>query len=196
MEWNVLFFLNSALLGVGLAMDAFSVSLANGLNEPHMRKNKSCGIAGVFAFFQALMPTIGFLLGTSFSSYIKSYDHWIAFALLLLIGGNMIREAFKKDDGENVDASFSFKSMVVLAIATSIDALAVGVSFAALEMTALGLLQSVLIIGAVTFIISAIGIYVGNVFGSRYERGAQITGGAILIVIAAKILTEHLVNNS
>ena len=101
----------------------------------------------------------------------------------------MIREAFKKDDGENVDASFSFKSMVVLAIATSIDALAVGVSFAALEMTALGLLQSVLIIGAVTFIISAIGIYVGNVFGSRYERGAQITGGAILIVIAAKILT-------
>ena len=183
-------------LAVGLSMDAFAVSICKGLSVSKVKPIHAVIVGAYFGIFQALMPTIGFLLGTSFSSYINSYDHWIAFALLLLIGGNMIREAFKKDDGENVDASFSFKSMVVLAIATSIDALAVGVSFAALEMTALGLLQSVLIIGAITFIISAIGIYVGNVFGSRYERGAQITGGAILIVIAAKILTEHLVNNS
>lgn len=183
-------------LAVGLSMDAFAVSICKGLSVSKVKPIHAVIVGAYFGIFQALMPTIGFLLGTSFSSYIKSYDHWIAFALLLLIGGNMIREAFKKDDGENVDASFSFKSMVVLAIATSIDALAVGVSFAALEMTALGLLQSVLIIGAITYIISAIGIYVGNVFGSRYERGAQITGGAILIVIAAKILTEHLVNNS
>ena len=181
------------ILAIGLSMDAFAVSICKGLSLGKIKVKHMCIAGAWFGGFQALMPLIGYFGGRFFADKVTRYSHWVAFVLLLFIGISMIKESREE---EHVNADMDVKCMLLLAVATSIDALAVGVSFAALEMTALGLLQSVLIIGAVTFIISAIGIYVGNVFGSRYERGAQITGGAILIVIAAKILTEHLVNNS
>lgn len=141
-----------------------------------------------FGGFQALMPTVGFLLGYKFESFITSIDHWIAFILLALIGGNMIREALGKDD-EHENDDFSVKAMLPLAVATSIDALAVGISFAFLGVD---IVQAALLIGITTFVLSGVGIYVGNVFGSKYKSKAELLGGAVLILIGLKILLEHL----
>ena len=180
------------LLAVGLSMDAFAVSVCKGLC---MKKAdlKSMSICGAwFGGFQALMPLIGFFLGTLFADAIKAFDHWIAFGLLALIGANMLKEAFGKEtdscDIEGVD--LSFKTMLVMAIATSIDALAVGISLA--MAGDVNILAAVVLIGVITFSLSAVGVKIGNVFGSRYEKKAQFCGGVILILLGVKILLEHL----
>lgn len=176
------------ILAVGLAMDAFAVSICKGLSVQKYSKKQSV-IAGLyFGGFQAGMPVIGWLLGRQFEGLIKSIDHWIAFVLLALIGANMIRESFKKEE-ENLNASFSPKAMLPLAVATSIDALAVGVTFAFLDVQ---IAPAVSAVGAVTFAFSAIGVKIGNVFGAKYKSKAELAGGIILICIGLKILTEHL----
>lgn len=178
------------LLAVGLSMDAFAVSVCKGLamERCSLRKAAVCGVW--FGGFQALMPAVGFFLGFRFREYITAVDHWIAFGLLLLIGGNMVWEAFSKDEEEAADDSLDVKTMLLLAIATSIDALAVGVTFAFLPDT--NIWAAVLFIGTVTFFLSAIGVKVGNVFGSKYESRAELMGGVILILLGTKILLEHL----
>lgn len=176
------------LIGIGLSMDAFAVSICKGLS---VRKAniKHMLTAGVwFGGFQALMPLIGYFAGKSFESYIEKYDHWIAFGLLLLIGANMIRESFSKEE-EEIDASFAVKKMFLLSVATSIDALATGVSLACGKAN---IWESVIIIGLTTFAFSAGGIKIGNVFGNRYKSKAEFAGGAILILIGIKILLEGL----
>ena len=180
------------LLAVGVSMDAFAVSICKGLA---MQKAtlKACATCGVwFGGFQALMPTIGFFLGTLFAAAIEAVDHWVAFVLLALIGGNMLKEAFSKecDCCENHDADLSVKTMFVMAIATSIDALAVGISLAMAGQVNIWL--AALFIGICTFGFSALGVKIGNVFGSRFEKKAQIAGGVILILLGTKILLEHL----
>ena len=183
-------FFELLLIAVGLSMDAFSVSVCKGLTTKKFswRMALICGLW--FGFFQALMPTIGYFLGAQFQELIEAYDHWIAFGLLFLIGANMIREAVwgEKEEGEN-NGSLDFKTMFLLTIATSIDALAVGVSFACIQVK---LWSSVLIIGLTTFLFSVLGVKIGNVFGSKYEKSAGIVGGIILILIGLKILLEHL----
>lgn len=177
------------LIAVGLSMDAFAVSVCKGLSVRQL-KPKHYIITGVwFGGFQALMPAIGYLLGSTFESYITSFDHWVAFVLLLLIGANMIKEGISKDD-EEVNDSFSFKSMLVLAVATSIDALAVGITFALLPDV--NIIAAVLFIGVITFVLSSIGLKIGNIFGLKYKSKAEIAGGIILILIGTKILLEHL----
>ena len=177
------------LIAVGLSMDAFAVSICKGLSTREL-KPKHYALTGTwFGGFQALMPAIGYLLGSAFEKYITSFDHWVAFVLLALIGGNMIKEGLSKDD-EKANDSFSPKTMLVLAIATSIDALAVGVTFALLPNV--NIVAAVAFIGVVTFAFSAIGLKVGNVFGLKYKSKAEIAGGAILILIGTKILLEHL----
>lgn len=177
------------LIAVGLSMDAFAVSVCKGLSVRQLN-SKHYIITGVwFGGFQALMPAIGYLLGSTFESYITSFDHWVAFVLLLLIGANMIKEGLSKDD-EEVNDSFSFKSMLVLAVATSIDALAVGITFALLPDV--NIIAAVLFIGVITFVLSAIGLKIGNIFGLKYKSKAEIAGGIILILIGTKILLEHL----
>lgn len=177
------------ILGIGLAMDAFAVSICKGLSMKKMEWKKAIIIALYFGVFQALMPIIGYLLGVGFEEKITSIDHWIAFGLLSMIGINMIREAFGDKESEEND-SVDFKSMIVLAVATSIDALAVGVTFAFLRVN---VIFAVAIIGTVTFIISMCGVKIGNVFGDKYESKAEIAGGVILILLGLKILLEHLV---
>ncbi len=180
--------LSLLLIAVGLAMDAFVVSICKGLamKKPSL---KSVLIIGLwFGFFQALMPIIGYYLGSSFYDYIADYDHWIAFILLAVIGVNMIREALS-DEEEDVDDSIGFRTMLVLAIATSIDALAVGISLA---MTGDDILTSAVLIGVVTFLISVVGVKIGSVFGDRFGKKAELVGGTILIIIGARILLEHL----
>ena len=179
------------VLAVGLSMDAFAVSVCKGLSmkKAALKDGAICGIW--FGGFQGLMPLVGFFLGTLFADAIKAFDHWVAFVLLALIGINMLKEAFEKEECcQSSDADLSFKTMLVMAIATSIDALAVGISLAMAGnvniWTAVGL------IGATTFVLSACGVKIGNVFGSRYEKGAQIAGGVILILLGTKILLEHL----
>ena len=183
-------FIELLLIAVGLSMDAFSVSICKGLTTKKFswRMALVCGLW--FGFFQALMPIIGYFLGAQFQEMIEAYDHWIAFSLLFLIGANMIREAVwgKKEEGEN-NGALDFKTMFLLAIATSIDALAVGVSFACIQVK---LWSSVIIIGLTTFVFSVLGVKIGNVFGSKYEKSAGIVGGIILILIGLKILLEHL----
>lgn len=176
------------LIAVGLSMDAFAVSVCKGLSERQLKAKHYLIIGAWFGGFQALMPAVGYLLGSTFEQYITAVDHWIAFVLLCFIGGNMIREALSKDE-EKLDASFSFKTML-LAIATSIDALAVGITFALLPDV--NIAAAVLFIGAITFILSAIGLKVGNVFGTKYKSKAELAGGVILILIGTKILLEHL----
>ena len=178
------------LLAVGLSMDAFAVSVCKGLamERCRLRNAAVCGLW--FGGFQALMPTIGYFLGYRFREYITAVDHWIAFALLLLIGGNMVREALRKGEEENADDSLDVKTMLLLAIATSIDALAVGITFAFLPNT--NVPAAVLFIGTVTFVLSMIGVKVGNVFGRKYESRAELLGGVILILLGVKILVEHL----
>jgi len=183
-------FIELLLIAVGLSMDAFSVSICKGLTTKKFswRIALVCGLW--FGLFQALMPSIGYFLGAQFQEMIEAYDHWIAFGLLALIGANMIREALSnKEEVTSVNSSLGFKTMFLLAIATSIDALAVGISFACIQVQ---LWSSVLIIGVTTFLFSVLGVKIGNVFGSKYEKSAGITGGIILILIGLKILLEHL----
>lgn len=177
------------LLAVGLAMDAFAVSVCKGLamKECSTKKAMTCGLW--FGGFQGLMPAIGYLLGASFEEYIVSVDHWIAFGLLVLIGGGMVYEAFSNDE-EEVDDSLDVKTMLLLAVATSIDALAVGVTLAFLPNTNMPV--AVVFIGAVTFVISTAGVKIGNIFGAKYKAKAEFAGGAILILLGLKILLEHL----
>ena len=177
------------VLAVGLSMDAFAVSICKGLALQRVSW-KECCIAGAwFGGFQALMPLLGYLLGTQFEQFVTSVDHWIAFVLLGIIGGNMIREALSKDE-DKLDGSLAFKTMLLLAIATSIDALAVGITFAFLPGTRI--VPAVALIGSITFVFSAAGIRLGNVFGLRYKRKAEFAGGVILILLGTKILLEHL----
>ena len=184
-------FIELLLIAVGLSMDAFSVSICKGLTTKRFswRMALTCGLW--FGLFQVLMPIIGYFLGAQFQHLIESIDHWIAFGLLFLIGANMIREAVwgDKDDDIPENGSLGFKTMFFLAVATSIDALAVGVSFACIQVK---LWSSVLVIGITTFLFSVLGVKIGNVFGSKFEKSAEITGGIILILIGLKILLEHL----
>ena len=179
-------------LAVGLSMDAFAVSVCKGLAMKKAGAKEICIVGCWFGGFQALMPLIGYLLGTAFEQYITSFDHWIAFALLTLIGANMLREAFSNDEEESAGASLSFGTMLVLALATSIDALAVGITLTFLVESIGYLIFAVLSIGIITFILSAIGVRVGNLFGVKYKKGAVISGGVILILLGVKILLEHL----
>ncbi|MDO4275301.1 MAG: manganese efflux pump MntP family protein [Eubacteriales bacterium] len=175
------------LLAVGLSMDAFAVSICKGLSMPKM-KWKNAVLAGLyFGGFQAIMPLLGYFLGSQFQEAIVNVDHWIAFILLTIIGVNMIRES--RGEADDLDDSFDIKTMLLLAVATSIDALAVGVTFAFLRVH---ILSAVLFIGAVTFCFSAAGIKIGNAFGAKYRAKAEIAGGVILVLIGLKILLEHL----
>ena len=183
-------FFELLLLGIGLSMDAFAVSVCKGLA---MRKAdaRSMGICGVwFGGFQALMPAIGYFLGTLFAAAIEAVDHWVAFGLLVLIGVNMLREAFSKEDCENVEADLSVKTMFVMAVATSIDALAVGISLAMAGNV--NIWAAVVFIGVITFLLSALGVKIGSVFGGKFEKKAQMAGGIILILLGINILLEHL----
>lgn len=178
------------LLAVGVSMDAFSVSIGKGLSVKKVSFREVLSVCLWFGGFQMLMPAAGYLLGTRFSALVDKVDHWIAFSLLLLIGANMIREAFGADDdhAENRD-SFSFRTMLTLAVATSIDALALGVSFALIEAP-VGL--AIGIIGLTTAVFSAVGLLIGKWVGCRFHKGAEIFGGAVLILIGLRILTTHL----
>ena len=176
------------LIAVGLSMDAFAVSVCKGLAMPKCTFKKAAIVGLWFGGFQALMPAIGYILGAQFQEAIASIDHWIAFVLLALIGGNMIHEALDNDE-EEADASLDVKTMFLLAVATSIDALAIGITFAFLKVN---IIPAVCFIGIVTFIISFAGVKIGNVFGARYKNKADIVGGIILILLGLKILLEHL----
>ena len=181
-------FLSALLLGVGLSMDAFAVSVCKGLAVGQVKPKHMC-VAGLwFGGFQALMPLLGYYLGSFFRSYIEKADHWVAFILLAAIGTNMLREALSKEE-ETADASLSFKSMLLLAVATSIDALAVGITFAFLQVR---ILPAVLLIGCITFLLSMLGVKAGSLFGKKYQKKAEIAGGVILILLGIKILLEHL----
>ena len=181
------------LLAIGVSMDAFAVSICKGLasRKAGLREMSACGVW--FGGFQALMPLIGFFLGTLFSTAIEAFDHWVAFALLGIIGGNMLKEAFGKEgcdccDDENGD--FGFKTMFVMAIATSIDALAIGVSMALAGNVNIWI--AIALIGIITCLTSALGVKIGNIFGAKFEKKAQMAGGIILILIGLKILLDHL----
>lgn len=177
------------ILAVGLSMDAFAVSVCKGLATAQL-KPKHCVITGLwFGGFQALMPLIGYFLGSAFEKYITSIDHWVAFVLLGCIGANMIKESFSKDE-DQADCSFGFKSMLVMAVATSIDALAVGITFALLPDV--NITAAVSFIGIITFTLCTVGVKIGNVFGAKYKSKAEFAGGAILIILGVKILLEHL----
>ena len=176
------------ILAVGLSMDAFAVSVCKGLalKRVTLKNALTCGIW--FGGFQALMQLIGYVLGNQFADYITTFDHWIAFILLCIIGGNMIRDSFDKEE-DSSGASLAFKAMLLLALATSIDALAVGVTFAFLKVD---IISAVLFIGLITFTLSSIGVKVGSVFGAKYKSKAELAGGIILCVLGVKILLEHL----
>lgn len=176
------------LIGVGLAMDAFAVSICKGLKMDKINLKHTVIIALFFGVFQGLMPFIGWVLGSQFASYIQNIDHWIVFALLALIGGNMIKESLG-DEEEKVDSGFDYKELFLLAIATSIDALAVGITFAFLDVAIVG---ACLMIAGITFAISFSGVFVGNYFGMKYKSKAEFVGGVILILIGIKVLLEHL----
>ena len=186
------------LIGVGLSMDAFAVSVCKGLKMRRLNKKNAAVIGLFFGGFQAIMPLIGWLLGKQFEKYITSFDHWIAFVLLAFIGGKMAIEAIKGDDDEQDDdggnktsdgEKLDLKELTMLAVATSIDALAVGITFAFLKVN---ILTAISIIGVTTFVLSIIGVAVGNKFGMKYKSKAEIVGGIVLILIGLKILLEHL----
>ena len=176
------------ILAVGLSMDAFAVSICKGLSIRQLKLRQALIVGAWFGAFQALMPAVGWLLGSAFTDLIESVDHWIAFVLLSLIGGNMIREALSHEE-EDADPSLAPVAMLLLAVATSIDALAVGITFAFLRVD---ILPAVTLIGVCTFLISAAGVKIGNVFGSRFKSGAELAGGVVLVLIGLKILLEHL----
>ena len=175
-------------IGVGLAMDAFAVSICKGLSMKKINWKKAITIALYFGVFQALMPVLGYFLGSTFSSFVQSVDHWIAFILLAIIGGNMIKDS-TDDEVEKRNDKVDVKTMLLLAIATSIDALAVGVTFAFFEVN---LLLSISIIGIITFVLSFLGVIIGNKFGDKFQNRAELAGGIVLIIIGLKILLEHL----
>ena len=181
------------MTAIALSMDAFAVSISKGLSVNKVKPRHALIVGGYFGGFQALMPLLGWVLGSQFSGYIQQYDHWVAFILLLLIGGNMIREALSGEEDEAEDAAASgrldHKKLFLMAIATSIDALAVGVTFAFLETP---ILSAVSLIGVTTFCISVAGVAVGCWFGAPYKRRAENTGGVILVLLGCKILLEHL----
>ncbi len=186
------------VIAVGLSMDAFAVAICKGLSVPKVKPVHSLVTGLWFGGFQGLMPLIGYLLGTSFADMIKSVDHWVAFVLLAIIGGNMIRESLSKEEeaaesecgcGEKKGDGFGVKSMLPMAVATSIDALAVGVSFAFLSVK---IVPAISFIGVITFVLSAVGVVVGNVFGSRFKSKAEMAGGIVLVGMGIKILLEHL----
>lgn len=175
------------IIAIGLSMDAFAISICKGLTLRKMQWDKSVITGLYFGFFQGMMPLIGYVLGIQFSDSITSIDHWIAFALLSYIGFNMIKES--KEEIENQNNSFGFKAMIPLAIASSIDALAIGITFAFLKVN---IINAVIFIGITTFIFSFFGVKIGNVFGSKYKSKAEFAGGIILILMGLKILIEHL----
>ena len=175
------------LIGIGLSMDAFAVSICKGLSMQKIDKKYTLCIGLFFGGFQALMPLTGYLLGNQFSGYIERFDHWIAFVLLGVIGVNMILES--RHPAEEQTPDFGVKTMLTMAVATSIDALAVGISFAFLQVD---IVPAVSFIGAVTFILSAVGVKIGNVFGAKYKSKAELVGGIILVAMGVKILLEHL----
>ena len=194
-----MFFAELLLIAVGLSMDAFAVSVCKGLSLRKVQWRHMITAGLWFGVFQAAMPLLGYLLGINFRSFIESIDHWIAFTLLALIGFNMIREALSEDDEDNNDednndddneksASFGYKVMLPLAVATSIDAFAVGITFSFLNEA---IIPAVLTIGATTFLFSAAGVIIGNMFGTRFRSKAEIAGGIVLILIGLKILLEH-----
>lgn len=175
------------ILAVGLSMDAFAVSVCKGLSLGKIKPKHMCIAGAWFGGFQALMPLIGYFLGSFFAEMIEKYDHWVAFVLLAIIGGNMIKESFDKD--EKVDSSMDVKSILLLAIATSIDALAVGVTFAFLQVQ---IVPAVSFIGVITFIFSAVGVKIGSLFGTKYKSKAELFGGIVLVLIGIKILLEGI----
>lgn len=175
------------ILAVGLSMDAFAVSVCKGLSLGKIKPKHMCIAGAWFGGFQALMPLIGYFLGSFFAEMIEKYDHWVAFVLLAIIGGNMIKESFGKD--EKVASSMDVKSMLLLAIATSIDALAVGVTFAFLQVQ---IVPAVSFIGVITFIFSAVGVKIGSLFGTKYKSKAELFGGIVLVLIGIKILFEGI----
>ncbi len=178
------------VIAAGLSMDAFAVAVCKGLSVQKLEK-KHIFVTGLwFGGFQGLMPLIGYFLGSAFERYITPVDHWVAFVLLGLIGANMIKESLSKDEQCCDDASFSVKTMLVMAVATSIDALAVGITFALLPDV--NITAAVLLIGLITFAFSCAGIKIGNAFGSKFKSKAELAGGVILILMGAKILLEHL----
>ena len=186
-------FIELFLIGVGLSMDAFAAAICQGLFMTRIKWGHALTVGLYFGGFQALMPFIGWMLGSQFADRIQQYDHWIAFILLVLIGGNMIREALSGDEEDaaqaETDLRLDHKKLFLMAVATSIDALAIGVTFAFLETA---ILPAIGIIGCTTFCISVAGVAVGCWFGARYKKRAEITGGAILVLLGIKILLEHL----
>ncbi|MBQ8508761.1 MAG: manganese efflux pump [Clostridia bacterium] len=188
MEWNLIFFINSALLGVGLAMDAFSVSLANGLADPKMKRGRMCGIAGVFAAFQAAMPLTGWVCIHTIVQYFKSFEKlipWIALVLLCYIGGKMLLEGIRGGEEETSGQKLTFTALLVQGVATSIDALSVGFTIAEYQLPMA--IVCALIIAAVTFVICMAGLFLGRTFGTKLAGKAGILGGVILIAIGLEI---------
>lgn len=188
MKWNMLFFFNSVLLGVGLAMDSFSVSLANGLNEPTMKKKKMCGVAGIFALFQAIMPMIGWICVYTIIQYFKVFESfipWIALILLLFVGGKMLWEGIKSKNKEIEKPEVGLTALFVQGVATSIDALSVGFTIAEYSLSMA--IVCVVIIAIVTFVICITGLIIGKKFGTKFSNRATIFGGVILIVIGLEI---------
>lgn len=181
-------FAEMLILGVGVSMDAFAVSICKGLSVQKLKPVHIMKAGLWFGGFQALMPLVGYFLGFSFADFVSSVDHWISFVLLGIIGGNMIKESLHKDDDLNLDPDFSFKTMLAMAVATSIDALAVGVSLAFLKVN---IWEAVLIIGLTTALFSGAGVVVGNFFGARWKSKSEFVGGFILLAIGLKILLEH-----
>lgn len=180
--------LELTLLAVGLSMDAFAVSICKGLAMDRVTPGRAAVVGLWFGGFQGLMPLVGWVLGSRFAAYITAVDHWIAFALLVILGLNMLREAWKGEE-EQADASLGWKIMLAMAVATSIDALAVGITFAFLQVS---ILPAVATIGLITFALSFAGVVVGNRFGTRFQKKAEIAGGVVLVLIGLKILLEHL----
>ena len=175
------------VIAVGLSMDAFAVSVCKGLSVQKVKPKHYLIVAAYFGGFQALMPLLGYLLGVRFEAMVANVDHWIAFVLLGLIGANMVRES--RAGEEKLDDSFTVSTMLILAVATSIDALAIGVTFAFLGVN---IVVAIAVIGVTTFVLSVVGVAVGHAFGAHYEKGATIAGGIVLILIGCKILLEHL----
>lgn len=191
-ERTIVGFVELFLIGVGLSMDAFAVSICKGLGMSRLNMRQAAVISLFFGGFQALMPLIGWALGSQLTDFITPIDHWIAFGLLAFVGGKMLWDAFHEDDedeGVQADEKLDLKELLMLAIATSIDALAVGITFAFLQVA---IVPSIAIIGLTTFVISFAGVAVGHFFGARFEKPATIVGGVVLILIGVKILLEHL----
>lgn len=182
------------IIAIGLSMDAFAVSIGKGLSVTKIKLSHALKVGIWFGGFQALMPLIGYLLGNTFADIVSAYDHWVAFVLLALIGGNMIKEAFEKDDecdcNKKEKNCFGFVTMLTLAVATSIDALAIGVTFAFFKVA---IIPAIITIGITTFLFSVAGLKIGHIFGCKYKSHAELFGGVILILIGLKILLEHTV---